>query len=311
MALLTLLLRCSGGRVEAAHLEHGLRGDASAADARFVRDHCQRVGVRCHIRYARVGDCRRRGESSEAAGRRLRYEFLVEIARDRELPFIATGHNVEDRVETVLFNLFRGTGLAGLAGIPEVTRFDFAPDRAVVRPLIDCTRGDLRLYLAAREIPWREDGTNDENLYSRNRIRNELLPWVRRNLNQRAEEVLTGLARECDALNASIEAEAREKLGAIAVEFPVALAAWDIRAARRLPVEQLSHLIRSQGRALSLPVLDRCRTLELCGLIRRSGRWRFQWAGDIEVCAAKPLLGWVRRDDIALWRAHAARWVSG
>lgn len=303
MALLALLLRLYGGEVEAAHLEHGFRGEASLRDADFVRDYCDRVGVRCHIRHAPVGDLRRRGESSETAGRRLRYEFMLEVARARGLSFIATGHTSDDLVETVIFNFFRGTGLAGLSGIPEVLRLDAAPEMPVVRPLIGCARGDLRLFLAENEVPWCEDETNDQNAYSRNRIRNELLPWVRRSVNERADDALLGLSRECALLNASIEREARSLLSSLAAESSIALAAWDLRAARRIPAEKLPHVIRAQGRALSLPVLDRARTQELCSLISRSGRWRFQWAGDVEVCAARPLIGWIRRGDVEKWRA--------
>ena len=303
MALLALLRRLLGDGVEAAHLEHGFRGETSLRDADFVRDYCDRVGVRCHIRHAPVDKLRRRGESSETAGRRIRYEFLLEVARERGLPFIATGHTADDVVETVLFNLFRGTGLAGLSGIPEVMRLDAAPEWLVVRPLIGCTRSDLRLYLAENGVPWCEDETNDQNAYSRNRIRNELLPWVRRNVNERADDALLGLSRECASLNGSIEREARSSLSRLAAESPVALAAWNLRAARDIPAEKLPYVIRAQGRALSLPVLDRARTLDLCALISRSGRWRFQWAGDIEVCAARPLIGWVRRGDLERWRA--------
>ena len=303
MALLTLLLRLYGGRVEAAHLEHGLRGESSLRDAGFVRDYCDRVGVRCHIRHTPVGVVRRKGESSEMAGRRIRYEFMMEVARERGLSFIATGHTADDAVETVLFNFFRGTGLAGLSGIPETLLLDAAPDRLVVRPLIGCSRGDLRLFLTENGVPWCEDETNDQNVYSRNRIRNELLPWIRRNVNERVDDALLGLSQECAFLNASLEREARLLLSQVAAWSPIALAAWDLRAARRIPAEKLPYLIRAQGRALSLPVLDRGRTLELCSLISRSGRWRFQWAGDIEVCAARPLIGWIHRGDAEKWRA--------
>ena len=304
MALLALLLHICDSRVEAAHLEHGLRGNASLRDAAFVRDYCDRIGIRCHIRHTPVDDVRRKGESSETAGRRIRYEFMLEVARERDLSFIATGHTADDTVETVVFNLFRGTGLAGLSGIPEVLRLGAAPDRPVVRPLIDCTRGDLRLFLTENEVPWCEDETNDQNVYSRNRIRNELLPWIRRNVNERADDALIGLSRECALLNASIERDAQSLLPLVAARAPVALAAWDLHAARRIPAEKLPHVLRAQGRALSLPVLDRARTLELCSLISRSGRWRFQWAGDIEVCAVRPLIGWVRRSDIERWRTY-------
>lgn len=304
MALLALLMKFYPGKLEAAHLEHGFRGEASMRDADFVREYCEKNDVACHIKYGMVMENRLGGESPEMAGRRMRYEFMSGVAEARGLSFIATGHNAGDVVETMLFNLFRGTGLEGIAGIPDVSHLPYAPRTPIVRPVIDCTRGELREFLAENGVQWREDETNDENSYGRNKIRNELLPWVRSNLNERADDALLGLVRECGVVNAAIASEALELLSAVAVPRRIALASWSLCAARRLPAEKLPYVIRAQGKALSLPVLDRRRTLDLCGLILRSGNWRFQWAGDIEACASGGLLGWIRRRDLERWREY-------
>ena len=288
MALLCLLLAAFEGRVEAAHLEHGFRGEASLADARFVRDFCRSSGIKCHVKYADVASLRRQGESAEVAGRRIRYEFLSETSERENLPYIATAHNAEDVTETVVHHFFRGTGIAGLSGISE------RRDR-IVRPIINCSRNDLRLYLRTRGIPWREDATNNENNYTRNKIRNDLLPWARSNLNNSTDRSILGLAGECSRVSSRLLTEAGAMLRLVSRNHPFALAAWDSAAARRMSEMQLSSALRLQAELLSLPVIDRKRTVLLSGMIKDNRRGRFQWADDIEVCCGSPLIGWIRR----------------
>ena len=288
MALLSLLQRVYGGRVAAAHLDHGLRGEASRADAEFVENFCRDAGVPCFVRHANVLSDRKKGESVETAGRRMRYEFFGEICERENLPFTATAHNAGDAAETVVYRAFRGSGIAGLAGI--------SGRRAnIVRPLINCPREDLRRFLSENGIPWREDETNDENHYVRNRIRNTLLHWARANINESADRALLGLAGECSRVSSALGAESDILLRLVERWHPFALAAWDARAARRLSDIQLPEVIRRQAEELCLPVADRRGIAKLCGLIKGEGRRRFQWAYDVEVCCGGPLIGWIRR----------------
>jgi tRNA(Ile)-lysidine synthase len=289
MALLSLARMAFKGRIVAAHLEHGLRGEASVADARFVEEYCRTHGIACHVRHRDVAAGRAKGESCETAGRRIRYEFFEEIRRAENLPFVATAHNAEDAAETLTHHFFRGTGIAGLSGITGLRGH-------IARPLVRCARGDLRAFLRERGIPWREDETNALNRYTRNKIRNQLMPWVRSNINGAAERALLGLADECSGLSGRLASEASVLLRLVARDHHVALAAWDAPTARRLSDIQLPEVLRLQASLLGLPVLDRHRTLELCGLVRRGARARFQWAGNVEVCCDSALLGWVTRD---------------
>jgi tRNA(Ile)-lysidine synthase len=287
MAMFELLRRFFPGRLEVAHLEHGFRGGPSLSDAAFVAEYCEKIGVRCFVRHGDVMNNRLPGESDEMAGRRVRYDFFFELLDSGGLPFVATAHNSGDLVETMLFNLFRGAGIKGLSGI--------AGRRGrVVRPVISCGRDDLRSFLSSSGIPWREDETNAENRYQRNRIRNQLLPWVRSNLNKSTDRVLLGLAGECLAADADDEEDSAGLLLWIKRRHPFALVSWDVAATRRLPPRRLSSVLRAQGRELSLPSLDRRRLDALRDLVATSG-WRFQWANDVEVCGARNLIGWVRR----------------
>jgi tRNA(Ile)-lysidine synthase len=288
MALLSLLRCCFGGRIAAAHLEHGLRGDPSIRDAEFVEDYCRRIGVTCFARRVDVMERRLAGESAEMAGRRLRYEFFDEAASGEGMAFIATGHNADDSVETMAQRILRGSGVTGLSGI-------VGRRGRVVRPLINCTRAELRQFLSESGIPWRDDETNGENHYQRNKIRNQLIPWVRANINRSFECAMLGLASESAEINAKFSREAESNLALVAREHPFALAAWDTGAVRRLSPMQLASVLRAQGGKLDLPVLDRSRLNGLLRLLAGSGGWRFQWAGDVEVCGDRSMTGWIPR----------------
>ncbi len=291
MALLHMLCRLHAGRVAVAHFEHGIRGGAALEDAAFVEAYCRKRSLRCFVRHGRVPENRRNGESLEMAGRRLRYEFFAELAERHGFPFVATGHTADDAVETMLLNLFRGTGIRGMAGIPGARG-------KIARPLIYCGREELRRLLAAEGVPWREDATNAESLYRRNKVRNELLPWLRGELNPAVDAALLGLAGESAAHAAAISRDAHAVADWLRRPHPFALAAWDADAARGLADARLAQAIRAQGEALSLPVPDRRRVEELCRLMRENPRWRFQWAEDVEVCGAAALFGWLRRGQL-------------
>jgi tRNA(Ile)-lysidine synthase len=288
MALLSLLGRNYGGRLCAAHLEHGLRGEASREDAEFVENFCRVSGIPCFMRHTDVANNREKGESIETAGRRIRYEFFSEICGRENIPFVATGHNAEDAAETVVHRAFRGSGIAGLAGIS-------GRRSNIVRPLINCFREDLRRFLRENDIPWREDETNRENHYVRNKIRNGLLPWVRANINESADRALLGLADECSRVSSLLSSEADILLRLVERRHPFAPAAWDSRSVRRLSDIQISQVIRRQAEELGLPVADRHRIEELCRLMRSGERRRFQWAHDMEVCCGGPVIGWLPR----------------
>jgi tRNA(Ile)-lysidine synthase len=156
--------------VVVAHLDHALR-EGSDADAQFVAEAAASRGL--PFRGSRVdvralADAEHR--SVEEAGREARYRFLATVARELSADArIATGHTADDNVETVLLNLLRGSGLAGLRGIPERRG-------NVVRPLLTARRERLRDLLRSAAVAWREDPSNADPGYARNRVRHELLP---------------------------------------------------------------------------------------------------------------------------------------
>ncbi len=168
VALLHVLLRL-GYPATAAHLDHGARSE-SADDAAWLAARCAEWGVPCRIERRPVAA----GAGFEERARDARLAFLAEIARATGHAAVALGHHREDQAETLLMRLARGTGPAGLAGM--APRRALAPGIALVRPLLDVPRAALRAALGAWEVPWREDPTNADPAFTRNRVRREVLP---------------------------------------------------------------------------------------------------------------------------------------
>ena len=168
-----------------AHLDHALRPD-SADDAAFVTAAAAALGLASAMRRTDVAAlARTEGRSLEDAGRAARYRFLAEVAGADGLVF--TGHTADDAAETVLINLLRGSGLAGAAGIP-------ARRGNVLRPLLGERRATLRGWLDAAGIAYRDDPTNADPAFLRNRVRGELLPLLEA-LRPGAIDALTRFAR--------------------------------------------------------------------------------------------------------------------
>ncbi|MDZ4779537.1 MAG: tRNA lysidine(34) synthetase TilS [Planctomycetia bacterium] len=177
VALVRGMQAVAGSQSEAicvAHLDHGLRGEAGVADAEFVRRLADELSLQAVIGAVDVPSERRGGEGIEAAARRARYRFLRRTAEARGARFVAVGHTADDQAETVLHRLLRGSGLQGLAGMSRAR--SLGPAVSLVRPLLEFRRRELREYLAGIGQPWREDRTNDDQQFTRNRLRRRLLP---------------------------------------------------------------------------------------------------------------------------------------
>ncbi|MCM1166315.1 MAG: tRNA lysidine(34) synthetase TilS [Lachnospiraceae bacterium] len=163
-----------GFALSACHLNHGLRGVESDRDERFCAELCQRLGIPLAARKISVSALSEKHESSEETARRVRYGFFLEtLGSLGESAVLATAHTANDNAETVLINLTRGTGLAGLCGIPPVRALG---EFRVIRPLIYRTRAEVEEFLAARGQDYVTDRTNLSEDYTRNKIRLKVLP---------------------------------------------------------------------------------------------------------------------------------------
>jgi tRNA(Ile)-lysidine synthase len=280
MALLWLFRTFYEGKVLVAHLEHGIRGEESLADARFVEEAAGRWGLEAQVGHAPVPGLLRRGESLEAGARRVRLAFLEAAARESQAWGVALGHNREDVAETVLFNLCRGAGAWGAAGIPERRGIFF-------RPLLRCSRDFLRAILSQRGISWREDRTNEESDVTRNFIRNQLIPLIENKINKKAIDHLVAFSEEMRYYR-----EEEEHLGASLYEAVRRDAAqgeggshdeWDRENIQALSFRERARLVRALGRRRGAPALSRERCEGLARLMEGSGRFELQWGGGMFV----------------------------
>lgn len=162
------------------HVEHGIRGKTSLEDAAFVEEQCRLWGIPYRRFSYPVPEIAAKWKKSlEETGRELRYQAFEEACREYNGNKIAVAHHMDDQVETILLNLFRGSGMKGLCGIPAVRG-------KVIRPLLCVTRAEIETFLREQNIFWRTDETNQSEEFLRNKIRNRLLPYIQREMNPKA-----------------------------------------------------------------------------------------------------------------------------
>lgn len=153
------------------HINHGIRKEANG-DADYVAALCKQYQVPFYLYEADVKSlAREQGKSEEEMGREYRYQCFYEIMEKEHADKLAVAHHMGDRAETVLFHLVRGTDLSGAIGIRPV-------NDKIIRPLLECQKEELTGWLEERQIMWKEDITNGDNSYTRNKIRNQVLPLL-------------------------------------------------------------------------------------------------------------------------------------
>ncbi len=194
------------------HVNHMLRGKDSDDDEFYVTKLCDKLNIKCHkfsfdvSEYAKTNSL-----TCEEAGRKLRYQAFEEVFNAVNANRIATAHHANDNCETVLHNILRGSGLTGLCGIHPV-RGKF------IRPLIEVSRADIEKYLSEKGILWCTDKTNAETVYTRNKIRLGLLPYLRKEFNSSADRAIERLSKLCREDDDFICITARQKLDEYTIE---------------------------------------------------------------------------------------------
>lgn len=204
VALLRALVEC-GAKVVVGHVNHQLRGEEGDEDERFVVELAGRLDV--SVRTVRR-DVAALSGNMEATARRVRYEWLANLASEARAKWIATGHNADDQAETLLHRIIRGTGLQGLRGVAVVRQ---SPPATLVRPLLAVSRSEVMEYLPSLGQPFRTDSTNADTAFTRNRIRAELLPLLR-TFNPGIVEVLNRLSVQAAEMVQFFDAQALELL---------------------------------------------------------------------------------------------------
>ncbi len=215
VALLHALIKAGFRRLIVCHLNHGLRGRAAAADARFVAALAAKLGLELASEKADVAAlAKQSGQSLETAAREARYAFFARVARQRRCRALFLAHHAGDQVETFLFNLFRGAGRAGLGGMRrESERTVDGVRLRILRPMLGVWREAIDAYVRGHGLRFREDASNRTAAFTRNRIRKTLFPvleevfgrdvrqalWRASAILQAEEEWLAALAQQAGA----------------------------------------------------------------------------------------------------------------
>lgn len=196
--------------IYACHINHLLRGDESFRDENFVRELCKKLGVELFVLQCDINKlASEKNLGSEECGRQVRYDFLNKNAT-RLGAKIATAHTSTDSMETILMNISRGSGIKGARGIP--------PKRDnIIRPLILASRADTEEYCKAHNIPYVNDSTNSERLYTRNKVRLDVVP-VLRGINPSIEEAFLRFSKSMKELDEFIEKSAQNALSESKIE---------------------------------------------------------------------------------------------
>jgi len=162
-------------RLTAVHLNHQLRPEASD-DAAWCKSFCDALGVECVVESRDIGAFAEEfGVGIEEAGRNARYDLLQNVKNDTGANYVALGHQLDDLSEDVVMRLIRGTGWPGLSGM---TGYD--PHRSLIRPLLMIPKSTLIVFVTKAGVEWREDASNEESDWTRNRVRNEILPLIQK-----------------------------------------------------------------------------------------------------------------------------------
>lgn len=170
------------------HINHMIREDASD-DEEFVKKYCENKKIPFFVKHAQISEIAKDQKiGTEEAGRKIRYDFFEETLKNTEANKIATAHTKNDNVETVLMNMIRGSGTSGLRGMKAKR------DNKYIKPLIDISREEIEKYCEEEELNPKHDKTNDENIYTRNKIRNILIPLIKKEFNPNIVDTIDRLS---------------------------------------------------------------------------------------------------------------------
>ena len=177
LLMLKMYSEQSGAKIYAAHLNHGIRGEEADRDESFCKEFAKSLDIEFFsIKLDIPSMAKESGESIESAARNARYDFFNKIMLEKSIPILATAHNADDNLETVIFNLTRGAGLSGLCGIPYSRPTE---NGIVIRPILSMEKKDIINFCKEHKINYVTDSTNADTEYTRNKIRNQIIPLLK------------------------------------------------------------------------------------------------------------------------------------
>lgn len=177
-----------GFEIVVAHINHQIR-EVADSETEYVKDFCENLGIECFVKKENILElAKEQKKGTEEVGRQVRYDFFEEVAQKAEANKIATAHNANDRAETVILNILRGSGISGLKGI-EAMR-----DNKYIRPLIFTKREKIEEYCQENNLNPKIDESNMENIYNRNKVRNIIIPYIEKEFNKNIIQTINRLS---------------------------------------------------------------------------------------------------------------------
>lgn len=171
-----------------AHINHSIR-EVADMETKYVQDFCKKIGVECFVKKEDILSlAKKQKKGTEEVGRQVRYSFFDEVLEKTNSNKIATAHNSNDRAETVILNILRGSGISGLKGIEAIR------DQKYIRPLINTDRESIEKYCEENKLEPQIDETNKENIYTRNKVRNVVIPYIKKEFNQNIIKTINRLS---------------------------------------------------------------------------------------------------------------------
>ena len=164
-------------KIYVAHINHMIREEADE-ETEYVKSFCKNIEVECFVKRIDVIKISKELKmGTEEAGRKIRYDFFEEVLKNTNSNKIATAHNNNDKVETIIMNILRGSGIAGLKGLDPIRENKF------IKPLLEISREEIEAYCEENRLAPRIDKSNNENIYTRNKVRNSVIPYIKKEFN--------------------------------------------------------------------------------------------------------------------------------
>lgn len=201
-----------GIEIVVAHVNHMLR-DVADLETEYVQNFCKKLGIQCYVKKADILEISKtQKKGTEEVGRQVRYDFFDEVAKKTNSNKIATAHNSNDRAETVILNILRGSGLSGLKGIEPIR------DNKYIRPLINTDRQDIENYCNDNKLEPKYDKTNNENIYTRNKVRNTVIPYIKKEFNPNIIKTINRLSSLATEENEYLQAITKQEFENLLIE---------------------------------------------------------------------------------------------
>lgn len=208
-------------KIYVAHINHMIRKEADE-ETEYVKNFCKNIEVECFVKKIDVEKIAKQLKmGTEEAGRKIRYDFFEEILKNTNSNKIATAHNNNDKVETIIMNILRGSGIVGLKGLDPIRKNKF------IKPLIEVSREEIEAYCEENKLNPKIDKSNNENIYTRNKVRNVVIPYIKKEFNPNILKTINRLSEVAAEENEYLNKVTQKTFDEICVSLEKTVGVYD------------------------------------------------------------------------------------